>query len=241
MEFWNRSMIRTIFPLLVAFACLAGCASTDFVGRPGMEIVQNAELPPPTPTDLNRDQQAYLIAPFDELEVDVFGVPDLSREVRVDAGGNLALPLVGTISAAGRTPAQLAGDIDEGLRGRFVRDPSVTVNVKTVNRFVTVGGNVTIPGEYPVIGRMTLLRAIARARGTSEFAEESRVVVFREVNGQQLAALYDLRAINRGIYEDPPIYADDVISVGEDAGARIFSQVLQTSGILAAPLIAIIR
>lgn len=232
------------FPTFLAMAVMtivSACAKNELVGRPGLRIVQNRELPPPSRDDLLRGQQAYLIGPFDKLNIDVYGVPELSKTVQVDAGGKLALPLAGAIPAVGKTPEQLSAAIAERLRGRYIRDPQVTVNTETVNRFITVDGNVTEPGLYPVLGKMTLMRAIARAKGTSDYADEHFVVVFREVAGKKMAALYDLRAIRQGIYEDPPVYADDVVSVGESASKRTFALAIQGSGILVAPLVAILN
>jgi len=239
---YPESLHRTMSMLALAgLFSVAACARNELVGRPDLTIVHNSELPPPTSADLIAGQQPYLIAPFDKLNVDVYGVPELSKVVQVDAGGAMALPLAGILPAAGRTPQQLAGAIADRLRGRYIRDPQVTVNAETVNRFITVDGSVSEPGQYPVIGKMTLMRAIARAKGTSSFADENYVVVFREVNGRKMAALYDLRAIRQGIYPDPNVYADDVVSVGESAGKRTFALLIQGSGILVAPIVALLN
>lgn len=219
----------------------SACARNQFVGRPDLTVVRDADLPPPTRADMTADQPAYLIAPFDKLNVDVYGVEELSKEVQVDAGGMMSLPLVGALQAGGKTPPELAGAIADRLRGRYIRDPQVTVNTETVNRFITVEGNVDEPGRYPVLGRITLMGAIARAKGTTDFADEHFVVVHREVGGKRMAALYDLRAIRQGIYPDPAVYADDVVSIGESAKKRTFSLLVQSSGVLAAPLVAILN
>src|SRR5690606_2034830 len=114
-------------------------------------VVQQPELPTPLPADFTRSARAYYIGPSDRLAIDVFGVPDLTREVQVDAGGRLAFPLIGVIDASGLTPGTLATEIEDRLRGRYVRDPQVTVNLKeTTNQMVTVDGQVTRPGMYPV-------------------------------------------------------------------------------------------
>jgi len=96
------------------------------------------------------------------------------------------------------------------------------------------------PGLYPAGAGMTLMRAIARAQGTTEFAAANRVVLFRTVNGQQMAVLYDLRAIRMGAYEDPDVAPNDVIYVGESRARRIFPQIVQGLGILLSPLITVI-
>ncbi|MBW4330273.1 polysaccharide export protein [Stakelama sp. CBK3Z-3] len=197
-------------------------------------------MPPPTRQDLTAAQQPYIIGPFDKLDINVYGVPELSMTVQVDAGGSMSLPLAGTVPASGKTPSQLANAIAANLR-KYVRDPQVTVNTDEINQFVTVDGEVAQPGSYPVMGRMTLIRAIAEAKGMSQYSDENFVVVFREVDGKKMAALYDLRAIRQGIYEDPPIYAGDVVSVGESASKRTFALAVQGAGLLVAPLVAILN
>jgi polysaccharide export outer membrane protein len=112
---------------------------------------------------------------------------------------------------------------------------------ETVSQVITVDGEVTEPGVYPVVGRMTLMRAIARAKGLTEFARANHVVVFRQVGGQQMAALYDLRAIRQGLYDDPEVFANDVVTVGESRARRIFRDVIQSGGLLTAPIIALLQ
>jgi polysaccharide export outer membrane protein len=112
----------------------------------------------------------------------------------------------------------------------------VTVS-EAPGRVVTVDGQVVEPGLYPVIGRMTLMQAIARAKGASEFARLQEVVVFRTVGTQRMAALYNLSAIRRGIYEDPEIYANDVVIVGDSPATRLFRNLIQAAPLLTTPLI----
>lgn len=232
-----------LWVVLASIAGLAtsGCSTPRLIGRPDLQIVSGATLPPPGREDLILQQRSYLVGPFDRVAVDVYGVPELTRTVQVDAGGRIALPLVGDIQAAGSTTAQLAEMIKERLRGRYVRDPQVIVNADTVNQMITVDGEVDEPGLYPVTGRMTLMRAIARAKGVTEFGNTHFVVVYRRVNNQDMAALYDLRAIRLGMYEDPEVFSNDVVYVGEDRARRLFQTALQASGLLVAPLIALIQ
>ena len=92
-------------------------------------------------------------------------------------------------------------------------------------------------GLYPVIGKMTLMRAVATAEGTSEFAKLDDIVIFRTVNGQKMAALYNLKAIRRGYYDDPEIFANDVVVVGDSTARRLFKDALQIVPLLTTPLI----
>jgi polysaccharide export outer membrane protein len=225
----------------IAGLVVSGCSTPTLVGRPDLQIVNGAALPPPGRGDLILQQRSYLVGPFDRVAVDVYGVPELTRTIQVDASGHIQLPLVGDIEAAGSTTAQLAELIKDRLRGRFVRDPQVIVNADTVNQMITVDGEVKEPGLYPVTGRMTLMRAIARAKGVAEFGNTHFVVVFRRVNNQDMAALYDLRAIRLGMYEDPEVFSNDVVFVGESQARRLFQNFIQASGLLVAPLIALIQ
>src|SRR3546814_21117547 len=97
--------------------------------------------------------------------------------------------------------------------------------METVSQVVTVSGEVRKPGLYPVLGKMTLMRAIAQAEGSTEFADADNVVVFRTVSGQDMAAVYNLGAIRRGNYNDPAVYAHDVVVVGESGTRRLFTDI----------------
>lgn len=208
-----------------------------------LTVVNNtAELPAPARRDLVVPDRPALIGPLDTIEVDVFNVSDLSRELQVDAGGRIAMPLVGTIEASGKTAQELAATIESALRGRCIRKPEVTVNIKTsVSQVVTIDGQVVEPGLYPVTNQMTLLRAIASAKGLSEFARQEDVVILRTVEGRKMAGLYNISEIRRGAYDDPPIYANDVVVVGDSPQRRLFRDVVSVAPLLAAPLIAIIQ
>lgn len=233
--------LRFLLGGALLLAC-AACAGPKFVGRPDLQLVDGSSLPPPATVDLISKERAYLIGPLDRVAIDVYGVGELSRSVQVDASGRIALPLIGSLQASGKTPSQLADEIETKLRGRFVREPNVTVNLtETLSQVITVDGAVSQPGLYPVVGRMTLMRAIARAQGTTEFARENHIVVFRTVDNKRMAALYDLRAIRQGIYDDPEVYANDVVLVGDSNARRVFRDVLSASGILAAPLVAVLQ
>jgi len=208
-----------------------------------LTVVPNSTgLPAPERLDLVAGDRQSLIGPLDTIQIDVFNVPDLSREVQVDAGGQIAMPLIGTIDARGRTAQELAQTIEGSLRGRYVRNPAVTVNIRSsVSQVVTIDGQVTEPGLYPVTNQMTLLRAIASAKGLSEFAKQEDVVILRTVNGRKMAGLYNIDAIRRGAYADPAIYANDVVVVGDSPARRRFRDLVSLAPLLAAPLIAVLQ
>jgi len=230
--------------ILVAGLALAGCASTPdpIGGAPGLQVVPG-DLPPPTNADITGSSVSYGIGPFDTLKIGVFGIPELSdRTVRVDANGQIEFPLIGTLNVAGLEPREVSALIESRLRGQFVRDPDVTTSLEdSALRTVVVYGQVTQPGVYPVLGRSTLLKSIATARGLSEFADSEDVVVFRTVNGQRMATLYNLHAISRGAYDDPAIYPNDTVVVGESRSRRLFDNLVGAAALIATPITILLQ
>lgn len=235
---------KAIIASLLGTLALAGCSGQQALGgSQDVQVVQADALPAPGARDVAEVARAYLIGPFDKLKIDVFGLPDLAQRItQVDSSGQLSFPLVGTLTAAGKTPTEVARMIEDGLRAKYIRDPQVTVNLEeTVSQVVAIDGEVREPGLYPVVGRLTLMRAVATAKGLSEYADKKDVVVFRTVNGQKMAALYNLNAIRRGTYPDPEIFANDVVVVGDSPGRRLFKDIVAASALITTPLIILLR
>ena len=121
----------------------------------------------------------YVIGPDDVISVDVFQIPDLSRTVQVDSEGNVLLPLLGSVPAAGRSVSQLSHQIATAYGDKYVRDPKVTVAVKnSESHKVTVNGAVVQPGMYPISSGTTLLQAIALAKGPDTKLASDKVAIF---------------------------------------------------------------
>lgn len=234
--------LRPAIASLLAVSLLAGCGSRpQLTSTPTLQVYAGNELPSPSGEDLVGETRPYLIGPFDRLSIDVYGVPDLSKQVQADAAGMIQLPLIGQVKASNQTSIQLAEVIESKL-ARYVRQPDVSVNVtESVSQVLTVEGQVASPGLYPVVGKMSLLRAVALAKGTTEFAKLDDVVIFRTVGGQRMAALYNLRAIRSGQYDDPEVYANDVVVVGDSQARRMFKDILSTTPLFVGPLVALIR
>ena len=221
---------------------LSACATQPALA-PGahLQVINSADLPAPTGRDIAAVGRDYHIAPFDQLKVNVFGVAELNQVIRADAQGNIALPLMGQVNAGGLTLAELTLLMQQRL-ARYVRNPQVSVNLEqTTSQVVTVYGQVNDPGLFPIVGEMTLLRAVARARGLTDLASTQDVVVFRTVDNQKLAALYNLEAIRRGSYPDPKIYANDVVVVGDSPGRALFRSVIGLSPLLITPIIILLQ
>lgn len=236
--------MRFPIPLVCLALAATGCGSHEPIQSNGsLTVVQGSNvLPPPGRGDLTAADRPALIGPLDTIEVSVFGIPDLDREMQVDASGRIAMPLAGTIDARGKTSEELANAIEAALKAHYVRDPQVTVNIKSsVSQVVTIDGSVVEPGLYPVTNQMTLMRVVASAKGLTEFARQEDIVILRTVGEKRMAGLYNITAIRRGAYDDPPVYANDVIIVGDSPQRRLFRDFVSLSPILAAPLIAVLQ
>ena len=121
----------------------------------------------------------YIIGPEDVLEITVWKNADLSKQVQVRPDGRISLPLVGDVSAVGRTASQLTGDIATRL-GSYMENPTVSIVVKEVNSYaIYVLGEVNKPGKYPLKSKTTLLQAITVAHGFTPVAARNKIVVFR--------------------------------------------------------------
>lgn len=236
--------MHSISRLLLATALVSSCGGPPPIQSTSTLSVISGEnaLPAPNRSDLTADDRLALIGPLDTINIDVFGVPELTRKIQVDAGGKIAMPLIGTLDAGGKTPGELATQLQRALAGRYVRDPNVTVNIdSSVSQVVTVDGQVVEPGLYPVTNQMTLLRAVASAKGLTEFARVQDVVILRTVEGRRMAGLYNIAQLRRGVYDDPPIYPNDLIIVGDSPQRRLFRDFLGLAPLLASPVVALLQ
>ena len=121
----------------------------------------------------------------DRLRVVVFGQDGITNSYTVDAGGNVNLPLIGTVPARGTTTQQLAKSIADRLRQGYVREPHVTVEVETYRPFFILG-EVTTPGQYPYVANMTVETAVAIAGGFSARASKKTVELTRNSTMQRM-------------------------------------------------------
>lgn len=222
---------------MVAALCLAlavaGCATrggpvaydrADFVQPDFVSEGESKILPGDMP-----------IAAFDKLSVTVFRVPDLSAEYQVTGDGFIEMPLIGRTRAAGLTPDQLTGALENAYSARYLNDPDVTVRVlESSRRNVTVEGGVRDPGVYEVPGRSDLLTVLAQANGIdTNVGNERRVAIFRMIDGQPMAAAFDVIAIRRGEMGNPAVYPGDTVVVNSNNLRSLYREILTTLPILA--------
>lgn len=214
-----------------AMLVLAGCA-TSFQGA-GLERGAAAYRAIPAGTD-GAVGDDYRIGALDRIDIGIYQEPDLSTKgVEVDAAGKVALPLVGEVTAAGRTASELAGLIARLYGARYLEHPQVSVTVvQSVSQKVVVQGEVNQPGVYDLHGSATLLEAISMAKGETKTAAIREVAVFRTVDGRRMGALFDIRAIRRGEAADPQLLGSDMVIVGQSGARSAWRDMLSTAPIL---------
>jgi polysaccharide biosynthesis/export protein len=196
-------MLRSVLLLLsVTFAFLAGCASH-----------------PAAPAQAATSDFKYIIGPGDNLNVSVWRNPELSGTIPVRPDGRITTPLVEDIVAAGKTPSQLAREIEGALR-KFVQDPVVTIVVQNfggvTSEQVRVVGQATRPAALPFRQGMTLLDVMISVGGLTEFAAGNRAVLVRGLESNKNYSLRLRDLVKRGdVSANIQVLPGDVIIIPE--------------------------
>lgn len=159
---------RTLLLSLIGTLALSGCATT----------------PPLTAEMLNADVHApYTLAGGDRLRIIVFGQDSLSNSYNVDGAGQISMPLIGAVPARGQTTHSLARAIEGRLRGGFLREPKVSVEVEQYRPFFVLG-EVNSSGQFPFVNSMTVQNAVAIAGGFGPRANRNYAELTRLINGE---------------------------------------------------------
>ena len=162
--------------IVILALSVVGCASTPrkapaAIGSPSTGNQPDAAI------------KSYRVNSGDRLRVTVFRHVDLSGEFVLDGGGFFALPLLGAINGAGRTPRELESDIETAFEdGGYLVNPQVGIEVLTYRPFYILG-EVNQPGSYPYVSGMTAINAIALAGGFTYRAKRSSMTISRSDNG----------------------------------------------------------
>lgn len=226
---------RRLSALILTFACAA--ALTSCAGSRGGPIPYDRELAAPDAPTVVALEANYKIAPMDKLAIKVFRMEDMTGEYDVDLAGHISLPLIGEVEAANLTTADLDDLLTAKLGEKYLEHPDVSVALKqSVGRMVTLDGAVREPGSYPVMRNLTLMQAVALAKGVTEDSNPRRVAVFRTIAGKRQAAAFDLTDIRRGQATDPPVYPGDIVIVDGSAIKQLQKQIMQS-----VPLLSIFR
>lgn len=227
----NTRLLRT-FLILVLATMLVACASTS-ASRSNPNLSQGTALPAPDTTSATGAYEGgtdYRIGAQDLLEISVFGIDELSRTVRVNSNGQISLPLIGGVMAGGKSIPELEKEIGSKLEKGYLQNPQVTVFIKEfTSQRVTLEGALNKPGIYPLTGKTTLLQAIAMAQGVDDkVADLGGVVVFRQVDGKRMGAVFNLAQVRAGTMPDPQIYGDDIIVVEQSGSKTAFRRFIES-------------
>lgn len=208
MKFQCRSAKLGRFAAVIALGVLiAGCGGSP--ARPDTPMLASAS-----------ETGEYLIGPGDSLQIFVWGQPDLSVTVPVRPDGRVSTPLIEDLVAVGKTPTQLAREMEKVL-AEYLRSPEVNVIVQefvgTFGTQIRVLGQVAEPGAVPYRDRMTLLDVMIEVGGLTQFASGNRSRLVRTVDGvsrEFRVRLDDL--VNEGrIEENLVMQPGDIVIVPE--------------------------
>jgi polysaccharide export outer membrane protein len=217
----------------VAVLSVSACISP---GRGG-SVPYDTKIAAPDTQAQSVASAAEPIGVGDALTVNVFQVESLSGDFKVDQAGKIDYPLLGMVQAQGRTTDELSKQLAASLSQKYLQSPNIQVAIKDrAEQRITVDGSVSNPGMFIVKGPTTLLQAVAMAKGTTEDANPSRVIVFRTVGGQRVAGAFDLKAIRRAQAEDPVIYGNDIVVVDGNPARQMFRDLMTSI-----PLLGILR
>jgi polysaccharide export outer membrane protein len=133
---------------------------------------------------------SYTLSPGDKLKITVFNVPDITGEYALSPTGEIGLPLLGAINAAGMSPDHLSEFITGKLAKGYVNNPKVTVEVTNFRPFYILG-EINHPGEFPYKATMTIEQAIATAGGYTYRAARHSAYLRRTGEGERLIKFGD--------------------------------------------------
>ena len=187
---------RLVFLVLLIGGMLCGFSGMSMAQSEGMQPTSEAKR-----AESRAEKRAmvvtddFIIGPEDILEISVWRTPELSREVMVRPDGRISLPLIGDVTAVGRTTSELRDDITEKLKS-YKENPTVAIVVKAINSYYFfVQGAVNKIGKLPLLSRTTLIQAISLAGGFLPDAVRSRITIFRlgidEETPKKIVVSYD--------------------------------------------------
>lgn len=191
-----RRHYNVLAGLLLTLLALGGCASA-----------------PPAPVS-QVENSSYIIGPGDMLQVFVWHNSDLSMSAPVRPDGRISLPLVNDVTAAGKTPTDLATDVQQQLK-KYVNDPVVTVIVSSFvgpySEQIRIVGQAQKPQTLSYRNGMTVLDAMIAVGGLTQFAAGNRAKLVRTVAGKETA--YGLRLDD--LLQDGDISANTPLHPGD--------------------------
>lgn len=169
-------------------ACLLAVAGMQFSAA---SYAQNVSIPV-IPADTQTLLSTYQLGAGDMLTIRVLGEPELTLEkIRLTDAGTLSYPVLGEIRLLGLTVGELEKIITEGLRGRYLKNPQVSVQMDEYRPFY-VNGMVEKPGSYPYLPALTVRKAFSIAGGLKIRASTEKIYIIRSSDKNQEAIKADM-------------------------------------------------
>ena len=201
----NRPLLQMIITIIISVV-MVGCAT------------QSQLTDEPFPFD--GQSPLYLIGPGDSVNVFIWGNSELSTTVSVRPDGRITTPLIEDVPASGKTPTELARDM-EVLLAKYIKNPVVTVIVSGfVGRYseqIRVVGEATEPQAIPYREQITLLDLMIEVGGMTEFASGNNASIIRVVDGEQrqFTVLLDDLIKNGDITANVAMLPGDILIIPE--------------------------
>ncbi len=156
------------------------------------------------------------LGPGDIIHINVYKEKELSGKYMIDSDGTIVFPFIGQIKISGMTPNQAAEKIASLLRGKYLKDPQVTIYVDQYNsKKVYVLGEVNKPGTFRYEDNMNIIQAITLAGGFSRYAAKNRTSVIRKIDGKEEKIIVPVEDIAEGKRPNFKLLPDDIIYVPE--------------------------
>jgi polysaccharide export outer membrane protein len=190
---WGLEAASGRLGLAAVAACLVAVGATANAQTP-VAPQQLAPTSAPAPAGVALPP-GYLIGPEDVLTIVVWREKDMSTDAVVRPDGQISIPLLNDLQAAGLTPDQLKATIEKAA-SKYVAEPNATVIVKAINsRKVHILGNVIKAGTYPLAGDTTVLQLIAQAGGLQEWADSKHITVMRKEDGKDSVLSFNFKDV----------------------------------------------
>ena len=198
---WGYKAASGRLRLAAVAACLLGIGT---IADAQAVVSQLAPATAPAPAGVALPP-GYLIGPEDVLTIVVWREKDMSTDAVVRPDGQISIPLLNDLQAAGLTPDQLKASIERAAQ-KLMAEPNATVIVKVINsRKVHIIGNVGKAGTYPLAGDMTVLQFIALAGGLQEYADAKNIKIMRKEEGQDRTLKFNYKDVVKGKHLDQNI------------------------------------
>ena len=164
-----RVVVLCLFQALI----LAGCSASGQIASPEVPGANQFASAPPS-----RQAGPYVLGPGDKIRLKVYGDADVNGDYEVNSAGNVSIPLIGQVKAAGLTTSQLERALFSRMKGKIANDPKINVEMATYAPFY-IYGEVKKAGVYPFQPGITVGDAIATAGGLTYRADEGKVLLQR--------------------------------------------------------------